>query len=75
MDEADEKTGEVFLELSNEEAESIVAIALQKNNVSRRLLPQPFYEQMVTGVKDMFLALQAKGWKIQRPSIESSPTE
>lgn len=62
-----EKKEESFLVLSKEEAESIVALALQKNNVKRALLPQPFYEQMVVGVQDMFQSLQALGWKIQRP--------
>jgi hypothetical protein len=59
---------ETALVLTRQEAESIVALALQKNNVSRSLLPQPFYEQMVDGVNQMVAGLQAMGWKIERPS-------
>ena len=68
MADGEEKKEETMLVLTKEEAESIVALALQKNNVSRSLLPQPFYNQMVDGVHQMVAGLQAMGWKIERPS-------
>lgn len=71
MADEHEKVEEIALVLTKDEAESIVALALQKNNIKRSLLPQPFYEQMLDGVHQMVAGLQAMGWKIQRP--ESSP--
>lgn len=70
MADGGQKKTETQLVLTKEEAESIVALALQKNNVKRALLPQPFYEQMVSGVHEMVAGLQAMGWKIERPSFE-----
>lgn len=70
MADGEEKKEETHLVLTKDEAESIVALALQKNNVNRSLLPQPFYEQMVSGVHEMVAGLQAMGWKIQRPNFE-----
>lgn len=72
MADENEKVEETALVLTKDEAESIVALALQKNNIKRALLPQPFYEQMLDGVHQMVAGLQAMGWKIQRPSTESS---
>jgi uncharacterized protein YlaN (UPF0358 family) len=71
MADENEKVEETALVLTKEEAESIVALALQKNNIKRALLPQPFYEQMLDGVHQMVAGLQAMGWKIQRPPVES----
>jgi hypothetical protein len=59
---------ETTLVLTKEEAESIVALALQKKNINRSIIPQPFYEQMVSGVHEMVAGLQAMGWKIERPT-------
>ena len=67
MADENEKVEETALVLTKDEAESIVALALQKNNIKRSLLPQPFYEQMIDGVHQMVAGLQAMGWKIQRP--------
>ncbi len=70
MADGEEKKEETQLVLTNEEAESIVALALQKRSIKRTSLPQPFYEQMIEGVHQMVAGLQAMGWKIERPSFE-----
>lgn len=67
---SDDSKEETMLVLTKEEAETIVALALQQKGIKRSLLPQPFYEQMVDGVQEMVQGLQTLGWKIERPEAK-----